>query len=602
MNTRTLTLIPLTILFLLVLQYPQAGNLGGSGFGIVTNIIFSAGLALLFGLNISVIVSERKVKLTQPFFVFLILGSYSAVNFFTMSSTQDSYGMYILGVLSCALMIFVINSFTAHQKKSVLLILLIAILAQMVLGVFQVYFPSFESYYKFNFSNMTIKPFGVFYQQNVYASFIATGVAIALYFIMILPKWSLRYKKAPLILSFTVLAFAPALLLLTLSRTAILSLLLLLTLTLLHVFKTRKNIKAYLFSVALVILSSALIISFPPENSLLSPTSISAVEAGSNTSENISVEDQVNSEVKDSALADKLSRSSDIRTKIYTDSTKLLLETPWLGVGYGNFYSKFIDYENRIEGELQGLPLRHPHNILLYLWANSGLFSVLLVVGYAVYFMSSMMKCYRNRKVNSAILWLLTPISLHALLELPFSHSMPHLIVFSIFIGLIHSRSYTVVLPQVITKILIAAVSITSIIGFYQLQNSLSYSKLMQGFDRIPVSQAKVNIAAMLNIIDFSQFGHYERSTIRYYNAVFYKMMSTNDKKLAYQYSIWARKILRTVPTAVLYQNLSYSFYVLGDKKRGREFYDKSLELFPNDKPYPQLQKLVDSQNMKAAL
>lgn len=603
MNIKTLTLVPFIILFLFVLQYPQAGTLGGSDFGIATNIAFASFLALCFGFNITALLQYKFIKVNISFIVVVLLGVYSIVNFYSLPSTPDSYELFILAILSSALIIIIIDNFAPYQKKNILFVLLLGCLLQAGAGVIQVFFPQFAEIYSINIGNGVLKPLGVFYQQNVYASFIATGVAIALYFIMMLPKWSLRYKKAPLILSFTMLAVGPTLILLTSSRTALLSLFLLLVLTLLHVMKTRKNIKAYLFSVALVILSSALIISFPPENSLLSPTSISAaVETGSKISGNISVEEQVNREVKGSDLANKLTRGSDIRVQIYTDSAKLLLETPWLGVGYGNFYSKFINYENRIDGDLQGLAVKHPHNILLYLWANSGLVSVLLVLGYIIYLMASILKCNKKRKVNSAILWLLIPIGLHTLLELPFSHSLPHLIVFSILIGLINVKFCKISIPKVLKNGLVCVISIISVFSANYLQDSLAYSKIMLGFDVIPVSQEKFNIATMLEVIPLNKFGHHERSSTRYYSAIFYKMITTNDKKLAYQYSIWARKKVKIMPTAMLYQNLSYSFYVLGDKKRGREFYDKSLDLFPNDKPYPQLQKLVDSQNMKAAL
>lgn len=590
MNVKTLILFPFIVLFLFVVQYPQSGSLGGSDFGVATNIIFSLGLTVLFSIVISFLLQAKRINLSIEAIFFIFLGLYSLVNFYLLPSSSDSYAMFALAIVASFLMIFCVNNFSAQQKKILLCILLLSVLLQAGLGLSQLYFPEYYQYYKILFDKPVNVPVGVFYQQNVFASYMCTGISIAIYFIITRPRWASRYYYTPMAIAYITILIAPALILLTSSRTALLSLFLIFVASGVYVLLVRKNVKHYVSLLTLCVLSFFIVINYPPDNSVLTKIKYD---------DSIGVEDietQTDVDVDESVLTKKLIRNSDIRTVIYSDTIGMLIETPLLGVGYGNFYPSFIKYANSINSKLQGEPLKHPHNIFLYLWASTGLGVIALIGFYLVFFIIRQCRIKREWLVNLPVIWILTPIGLHSLLELPFNHSMLHLMAFCIFIGLLKTKRFVICSPQFVTKLLTLMVVLCSIFWANKFQNSLAYAKLLQGFDAVPISQTKVNVAAILDIVELDGFGLQDQKELRYYNAVFYKVMQTSDKKLAYQYSIWARKRVKTMPTAVLYYNIAYSFYLLGDEKSGLEYYNLSLDFFPNDVAYPKLQKMVDAQ------
>ena len=69
--------------------------------------------------------------------------------------------------------------------------------------------------------------------------------------------------------------------------------------------------------------------------------------------------------------------SADFRWKIFQDTFQLLRESPWCGIGLGNFESVFAIFRKESFGNSRAL---HPESDWLWLWAEMGWLSVVLTV------------------------------------------------------------------------------------------------------------------------------------------------------------------------------------------------------------------------------
>ena len=69
--------------------------------------------------------------------------------------------------------------------------------------------------------------------------------------------------------------------------------------------------------------------------------------------------------------------SSDFRWKIFRDTFQLIHNSPWCGIGLGNFHSVFGIFRKESLAELTVL---HPESDWLWLWSEAGLPAVALVV------------------------------------------------------------------------------------------------------------------------------------------------------------------------------------------------------------------------------
>lgn len=118
----------------------------------------------------------------------------------------------------------------------------------------------------------------------------------------------------------------------------------------------------------------------------------------------------------------------------------LIKSHPFTGVGYGGFESAFANETLATHGVFNEATLIHPHNELLYAWAEGGIIAILgllLMISGVLYTLWK-----RGNRFWPAVA-LLLPIAIHMNLEYPLYQSVPHGMVLIMLLSLVLRPSET---------------------------------------------------------------------------------------------------------------------------------------------------------------
>lgn len=294
------------------------------------------------------------------------------------------------------------------QRQGLWLVVLFAVLVQAVLVLLQLFIPE-GAWVPMKGSRV----YGIFQQPNVLASFMATGLALAL-MLFLLPGFALaraRYEHCRQAFLSVLLLVLPALLVWIQSRVGWLGGALVALLFLWRfgaVFPVRGKQAAALL-VAGGSVGLAVMLWGGAENGLgyLS-------HDGSN-----------------------LARWSMLR-----DTLRMIAEKPVLGWGYGGFEYSFMHFRiNQVPPTVVTEIANHPHNEILLWWVEGGLVALLgmgliifgglrLVIRACRRDAQALVEGARSAGESTALCIVLLPIALHTQLEYPFYLSALHFMVF----------------------------------------------------------------------------------------------------------------------------------------------------------------------------
>lgn len=189
--------------------------------------------------------------------------------------------------------------------------------------------------------------------------------------------------------------------------------------------------------------------------------------------------------------------SGSIRLELWREAWYIFLQSPLLGVGWGQFAWQHFEYGVLFKGSgLNGL-YNHAHNIIMQLLAETGLVGAVAVVGGVVIWL------YRLRRLAFDIyLWwllgLLAIIGIHSMLEFPLWYS--HFIgIAALLLGLGETRFYRLELQRVgrISFALMLALgwmSATSLIYSYRKLEGTLYAKGLEDLDAAGLKQLNENM------------------------------------------------------------------------------------------------------------
>ncbi|GAK83399.1 lipid A core-O-antigen ligase [Vibrio ponticus] len=318
------------------------------------------------------------------------------------------------------LLLFVILQqfrFSNRQKQRLLWFIVIAVAIQASFGWVQYLLLQPDNVFGYN--TVVNRPYGIFQQPNVMASFLATGLAISGY---LLSRQPIKYQRK--LSDVTLLYLMPLLtiplLIVLVSRTGWLGAAIAVAAVLpyLYRFATHKRIAGWSLAALMGIVVG---LSLP----LIHQAKTSA--------------DSANIELLESKVNLKSPRSYT-----FPQALDMFIEKPFTGYGYGNFEADYTLYTAR-QHQLnpnyhQGLPaMDHPHNELLYWGVEGGLLPVLGIMLAALFMLLRMYQAKKGTRI--AMFGLFVPIVLHSQLEYPFYHSFVHWITFIILLYWVDQRS-----------------------------------------------------------------------------------------------------------------------------------------------------------------
>lgn len=447
------------------------------------------------------------------------------------------------------------------QKLGYLIV--VSAFLQAVVGIFQVkYITEIDNLIYYNISYK--RPYGIFGQVNLFATYIATGIGLSLYLV-----WGSNQKYVKLLLTLTAIPMFYALYLSD-SRTAYVSLagifLIALVLLCYKVSNQRKIIINKTMLATLLLASTAVIVG-------------ASYFSGLST---------FNDSPSTQAQTQFLGKSTAARQFIYLTTLEMIKMKPITGFGYGNFEKAHLEVmaERYHDGgsERSGWEgLRHPHNIILYLWVEGGLLPVLGFLLFSVFLVKELF----NQKLNGlALSAAILPISLHLMTELPFSSSIIHIFVYAILLGFVFYNSRIVLSKKTGSIVKRSYLSVGFISLIFAVPYSFLYGKAYYDYfvyTKILPASIKRNAAFLLdaNKVEGPLSLKYERARneLRYHKA-----MVLRDEAKIRDIAEKLTDYVQQDPNPNVYRAIVIVYSKLGEKEKAMSYYQRLSYLFPNSR------------------
>ncbi|MCE9862721.1 PglL family O-oligosaccharyltransferase [Aeromonas caviae] len=433
-------------------------------------------------------------------------------------------------------------------RDRLLYLLLGAIAIEALLGLVQFYLLTPGNW--LGYDTLVNRPYGIFQQPNVMASFMATGLSLAVWLEMRgqANAWlmGLRYG---------VIVAASVLLVVLQSRVGQLGGLLSLLLLMPQLYRQRQLGRI----LALVGLGIAL--------GLLSLYGLSGAKRGL-----------------------EIYQSGGMRSIYWPYAAKLIAEAPWAGWGYGSFEPVFLQHymaDKALNPAMVQIEynLDHPHNEFLY-WAVEGgiapMLGMLLMGGALLWRLSK-----AGWHQGMALLALVTPILLHTQTEYPFYHAIAlwwallllvHVLDAEVEEGRLAAgqaswREYVcrpwlllrfaaIAIPLVVVPFMLTAIHTAWVVTKYERGGYKEPALLLQ----------VVNPMAWLTRVEFDV------------NAVRLAVgLQTNNKTELEAYHDWGQEFVRHTPRANIYANMVLALNALGRREEADRLRAEALVLYPGE-------------------
>ena len=374
-------------------------NQGGSGLELGVNNVVWIFFSILIGLGLWKIAAQQKIYYSKyTVILFIALGLFLLPIFYPNNTLADQSYTRLLGLFAGTLFFLCLQqfNFNRNQIERLLLLVVLAGFLQACYGLTQTYLLPANNYFGYNINYG--RPYGIFQQPNVLASFMATTLILSGYLFQ-----KATDKRIQIFLLITV-ALSMWVMVLSISRIGDLGTFIGLLLLLPWAFKTNKK-HFILFILAILLGFSAASLKYTKGIS-----DFSIESALDNRSETVK-------------------KKNYIRINQYKNSWQMIQQKPLLGYGYGGFEKAFlVSFAEGIKNsELRQTPhnvTTHPHNELLFWAVEGGLIPILAILLLIVTFLRLLFQSKLTKGL--ALFSLVIPIALHTQVEYPLYHSTLH--------------------------------------------------------------------------------------------------------------------------------------------------------------------------------
>ncbi|WP_107850961.1 PglL family O-oligosaccharyltransferase [Oceanimonas marisflavi] len=431
--------------------------------------------------------------------------------------------------------------FDEHGRWRLLYLLLAAVSLEALLGLVQYYL--LEPGNPIGYNTKTNRPYGIFQQPNVMASFMATGLMLAWYL------WLEDKRPVPVIRRVwlgAVLVATPLLLVVLQSRVGqlggLVGVLLLLPLSWQH---SRRHTFVLL---GLVTLGMTL--------ALVSMAWVEGVQRGA-----------------------EVYNDAGMRKYYWQQSLALIGQHPWTGTGYGDFERQFMEFYASQRETQAGLPpmepnLDHPHNELLFWGVEGGLLPVLAIAGIALAFVRLLCRVpWRQALALAALVW---PIALHSQTEYPFYHSLAHWVTLLVLLYWIDQRlqspreaAYGHRLLARFTALLIPALVVPFMATGLQTAKVITQYERSGGKDPALLLEAS-NPMAWLTRLEFNSM------SLQLAIAT-----AQQDSDALQTYLDWGREFVRHTPRISIYHNMVLALQQLDRPEEAQRLLQQARTYYP---------------------
>lgn len=486
-------------IYFVLLNHVYIKNMGGSGLLLPLNMIaWSLMLLMSALLMLNVALRNKKIIFSTEIQLGVLAASLMTLPLCWTPTINYSNALPRLAAIWGAL-IFSLALRQLHlnnkAKRVILTLIMISSFLECLLSLFQRGWPNLaQQLMEFNVNLMAMRPYGIFQQTNLLASYVATGYAIAVYFFYRQFMFHRALLVILLLLQGTMLwvillsgsrvgLYGALLALLMLSAISpelrqrhnpfplafrkylsvpirwLVIMLLLLTGMLVNVTGGLMQRPEKVMNVSLLLIASGmlwcLLISGQDRIALIRQaccflliiacaSAFFVPSALFSTVTPVAADTLVHTSVTGPDLLHVDSDSE--RLSMLKGSLSLAFYHPWTGVGLGGFEAAFATVRGNFGTGIASYTVKHPHNELLYVLVEGGPLALIgLFLAAIACFLPALnvLRASNNRFMAAltdeqchslAMFVLLIPVSLHVLLEYPFYQSASHLLVFLLLV------------------------------------------------------------------------------------------------------------------------------------------------------------------------
>lgn len=535
--------------FIIAMHFFQP-NPGGAGLFLSFNSVTWLVLSLTIGVALYSTANRHALRFSSLTLTLLTTCIILTIPvFYSAANIQDSV-LRIIGLWAGWLFLLLLQqyNFTIKQKQTLLWFIIGAILIESILGYVQ--YLLLQPGNILGYDVVQNRPYGIFQQPNVMASFLATGLTVAAYLLARQKQTNVQHH--PVMTGF--LYFIPIITLPLLwvlaSRTGWLGALIasLLLLPYLKTFLSKRGF--YVWCLALII-------------GLGGGLTLASLTGGN------------------AFIAEKSSLESP-RRYTFPQTLDMVIEKPWSGYGYGKFESAYMLYTAR-QHQLNssyhaGLAsMDHPHNEILYWAVEGGVLPLLGLLLAALVVLRKILKAQSGTRLALAALFF--PIVLHTQLEYPFYHSAIHWIIFIILIYWVDqiTSQYQTISFSKITKSMLSVISLVlPIITAFFMITALQTNSILSRFE-----YQKPMDPNLLNKITNPSVWR-DRFDWDVYNTQLNIGLHMNKPEYIQPYIDWATTIIKRKPRPAFYSSLIVAYQGLGEQHKAEEIRKEASFLFPN--------------------
>ncbi|WP_227736371.1 O-antigen ligase-like protein WaaL-xs [Yersinia proxima] len=528
-------LLLMAVTFISMLHYEL--NRGGAGLHLPHNIIIWVMMALLV-IALYWPQSEEHQVVSSPGKLWLLIGALMITLPGLWPTSLQHVGAWLPRVIGLwGGIVLLLGLFrlklSPAARQGWLLLILLSVWGQAILTSLQWFVFTADNWMEFDPAQ---RPYGIFQQVNVLASYLATGYAIAAYLFMVSGNRAIQS-----ISTLTLLVF-PGMLLLLQSRIGWLGGGTTLLLLSLYYWRQRKMAGLWLCSLFSLLVASYLL------EQVIGGTLVS--KEGSNKE----------------------------RWLILEYTWHMIRQQPWQGWGYGRFESVFahaLAQAGKVPNHFS-YP-SHPHNEVLYGWAEGGIVALVGMVVLAIGYIKPLL--IQPRTVFP--LWVLTlPIALHLMTELPLYQSVAHWLVL-ILLGRLMVPEHMLIsrpLPQPHWR--------SRLYGIIVLSAFCTLLFMITGFHTgrvLTLSERSglVNMQPLDNLINpYIQWERYQY--IRHINLLL-QFNHNPDPVLLTQFRVWGEQYIQLHNDPNVYQSLIMITQYQNDLILANHLHQTAHALFPDN-------------------
>ncbi len=546
------TMMTLSVLYWLLGMHFFMHNPGGAGLYLPFNAWGWVFASLAIGLGLwqvtlrqRLVFSSLQAGLWVGAFLLLLPMLYPGF------SLKDYAIPRLLGLFAGLLFLFGLYQwgFNRPKRERLLYLILMAIAMEAVLGLVQFYLLTPGNW--IGYDTKANRPYGIFQQPNVMATFMATGIALAIWL-------ELRKEGGRLLMAlrYGVILSASLLLVVLQSRVGQLGGLLALFLLVPQLYRQR-----LLWRISgLVILAVAI--------GLLSQYWMAGAKRGL-----------------------EIYQSGGMRSIYWPYAVKLIVQAPWSGWGYGSFESVFLHHYMADKALNQSMVqieynLDHPHNEFLY-WAVEG--GIAPMIGMVIMGGSLLWRLASVRWVHAmGLLALVTPILLHTQTEYPLYHAI---VLWWLLLTLIYIidieieetnlasqgfsswwdmdcrpwlllRFMAIAIPLLVVPFMLTAIHTAWVVTKYE----------RGGYKEPTLLLDIINPMAWLTRVEF------DVNSVRLMVG-----FQTNNKTELGAYLEWGQAFVRHTPRANIYANMVIALNALGRTEEANAMRAEALKLYPTE-------------------